>query len=196
MSTLPPGSECIDTWARFHRLPYRSFPEDAWFRAWEPFWVLISPLRYLNAVQAAVGYSQVVLVEPWYAEEGFQPERRSLFAFVSHPGLRYRAAARIGASSLTRVTFLGGHRPVEQSTGDTEWDHLALTYAASPLDAVRAFTPSLRKLLLRWRFTGHLELRHGGLLLHLADAQPVPQDLERVLQWVPMVLDKALKERP
>jgi hypothetical protein len=195
MSALPPGSEQIDAWARLCGFPYRGFLEEAWFRAWEPFWVLISPLRYLNAVQAVVGRSQVILAEPWYADDGFLPERRSLFAFVSHPGLRYRAAARIGASSLTRVAFLGELRPTEQSTGDVEWDNLALTYAASPLDAVRAFTPSLRKLLLGWGFAGHLELKHGGLLLHLEDAQPVPYDLERVLRWIPMVLEKALKER-
>jgi hypothetical protein len=196
MSVLPSGSQQIEAWARHRGLSYRSTPEDAWFRAWEPFWVLISPLRYLNAVQTLVGRAQVVLVEPWYADDGFEPERRSLFAFVSHPDLRYRAAARIGASKLDRVAFLGELKPTQQSTGDTEWDNLALTFAASPLEAVRTYTPSLRKLLLGWDFQGHLEIRPGGLLLHLENALPIPHDCERVLNWIPMILEKARKERP
>ena len=93
------------------------------------------------------------------------------------------------------VAFLGENRPQEQSTGDTEWDNVALTYAPSPLDAVRAVTPSLRKLLMGWSFEGHLELKHGGLLLHLENALPVPSDCERVLNWIPSILEKALKEK-
>lgn len=195
MSALPSGSEQLAAWARLRGVYCHGSPEDSWFRAWEPFWVLISPLRYFNAIQLRHGDTQTVLVEPWYAEDGFEPQRRSLFAFVSHHGLKYRAATRIGASKLTRVAFLGENKPQEQSTGDVEWDNVALTYAPSPLDAVRAITPSLRKLLLGWSFEGHLELKHGGLLLHLENAQPIPSDCERVLNWIPTILEKALKEK-
>lgn len=194
--SAPPDSEQIAAWARLRGVPYFKYPDELWFRAWEPFWVLISPLHYFNAVRFHHGDTQVILVEPWFCEDGFEPQQRSLFAFVSHYGLKYRAAARIGASSLTRVAFLGENKPQEQSTGDIEWDDLAITYAPSHLDAVRAITPSLRKLLREWSFRGHLEFKHGGLLLHIEDAQPIPSDCERVLNWIPKVLEKALKEQP
>lgn len=195
--TMPPaGSEQIAAWAHARGLPYQVMPTEGWFRAWEPFWVLVSPIRYFNTVRAQTGASQVVLVEPWYADDGLTPSRRSLMAFLSHPGLRYRAAARLGAGPLTRVRFLGEAPPREQSTGDPDWDDRAVTFAASPLEAVRAFTPSLRKLLLGWSFEGHVEVRPGGLMFHLASAEPHPHDYERVLNWMPAVLEKSLKERP
>jgi hypothetical protein len=196
MPSPPPGSDRIAAWALHRGFPYRAVPDEPWYRAWEPFWTLLSPLAYFNAVHVPSPQAQLVLVEPWYADDGFVPERRSLLAFLAHPALRHRAAARIGASKLTRVAFLGEPRPPEQSTGDTEWDHLALTLAASHLDAVRAFTPSLRKLLLGWNFEGHIEIMRGGLVLHLEDALPCPEDYERVLRWCPMLLEKALKGRP
>jgi hypothetical protein len=70
-----------------------------------------------------------------------------------------------------------------------------MTYADSPLDAARALTPSLRKLLLTWNFEGHLEIRPGGFVLHVANMAPTPIDYERLTKWVAPLLEKALKER-
>lgn len=196
MSLLPPGSEQIAAWARARGLPYCAEPEQDWYRAWEPFWALLPPIRYYNAVQAQTGGHQIILVEPWYADDRLETPQRGLLAFVSHPGLRYRAAARIGASPLTRVAFLGELRPEEHKVGDPSWDQVAVTLAASPREAAAAFTPSLRKLLLGWSFVGHVELKVGGLVFHLDRARPVPNDCERVLNWAPMLLEKALKGQP
>jgi hypothetical protein len=194
--SIPPGSEQIAAWARSRGFPFTATPEPAWYRAWEPFFTLVSPAAYFSAVRCTAAQSTVVLVEPWCAVGDAEPLGRTVLAFVSHPQLRHRAAARAGGSHMTRVSFLGESRPQEQQTGDSAWDDLAVTYASSPLEAVRALTPSLRKLLLGWNFQGHIELKPGGLVLHVADALPRPADYERVLGWIPMVLDKALKERP
>ena len=191
----PPGSEQIAAWARARRFPYQLAPEPEWYRAWEPFWTMVAPARYFNAVQYPLPTGSVVVVEPWAAVGDEPPLGRAVMAFVSHPALAHRAAARVGGSHLTRVSFLGVTPPQQQSTGDTDWDDAALTFGVTPLDAVRAFTPSLRKLLLAWRFAGHLEIRPGGLVFHLADAQPTPPDYERVMGWVPALLEKALKTR-
>lgn len=193
----PFDTPSIAAWAQQHGFPYLATPDDGWYRAWEPFWSMISPIRYLHAVRAQVGpETQVVLVEPWYEDHGLTPTSRALLAFVSHPALQHRAAARLGAGPLSRVVFLGERPPKQQFTGDPAWDEAAATFADTPLEAVRAFTPSLRKLLLSWSFEGHLEIKHGGLVLHVASAQAVPHDYSRVLRWVPMVVEKALKERP
>lgn len=197
MTPVPPaGSERIASWAHARGLPYQVTPEEPWFRSWEPFWVMVSPIHYFNAVRVQLGSAQVVLVEPWYAPDDLTPTQRALLVFLSHGSLKYRAAARVGAGPLTRVAFLGEARPREQFTGDPAWDDQAVTFAATPLEAVRAFTPSLRKLLLGWSFEGHVEMRPGGLVFHLASALPTASDFERLLNWMPSVLEKALKERP
>lgn len=195
MSTLPPpGSEQIAAWARYRGHPYAAVPAEHELRSWEPFWVLVSPLRYYNAIWVKTGQVAATLVEPWCAAEGAEPLGRSLLAFVAHPGLRYRAAARVGATFMTRVAFLGEAPPREQRLGDVVWDAKATSFGATPEDAARGLSPSLRRLLLGWGFEGHIELRPGGLLLHLADAEPRPGDYERLLAWLPMVLEKALKQ--
>ncbi|MFO0659117.1 MAG: hypothetical protein U0165_04715 [Polyangiaceae bacterium] len=191
----PPGSDAVIAWASRSRLGYQVCPDLSWYSEWEPFDTIVAPSRYFNAVELYTAGARVVLVEPWSALGDMTPLGRSLFAFVRHNGLRYRASARIGASYLTRVTFLGTTPPTQQFTGDPDWDDVATTFADSPLDAARALTPSLRKLLLAWNFQGHIEVRQGGLLLHVAGMQPTPQDYERLAQWVPPVLEKALKER-
>ncbi len=194
--SIPPGSEQIAAWARRRGYPFTATPELGWYRAWEPFFTLVSPAYYFSAVQCMIERTSVVLVEPWCAVGDAEPLGRAVLAFVSHPGIRHRAAARAGGNHMTRVSFLGQSRPQEQQTGDSAWDNQAVTFASSPLEAVRALTPSLRKLLLGWNFEGHIELKPGGLVLHVADALPRPEDYERLLGWIPMVLDKALKERP
>jgi hypothetical protein len=195
LTVLPAGSEQLAAFARSRNLPYQPAPESEWYRAWEPFDTVVAPSRYFNAIALKVGAAQAIVVEPWNAADDVEPLGRAVFAFVSHPHLLHRAAARIGASHLTRVAFLGSAPPKQQSTGDPDWDDRAITYAESPLAAVRAFTPSLRKLLLAWKFEGHMEMRPGGFVFHLADARPTPGDYDRVAGWLPMVIEKALKTK-
>lgn len=191
----PPGTDAIVAWASRSRLGYQIAPDLSWYSEWEPFDTLVAPSRYFNAVELFVADARVVVVEPWSAIGDTTPLGRTLFAFVQHAGLKHRASARIGASHLTRVTFLGTPPPTQQFIGDPEWDDVAMTYADSPLDAARALTPSLRKLLLAWNFEGHLEIRPGGFVLHVAGVLPTPTDYERLSKWVPPLLEKALKER-
>ena len=192
---LPPGSDAIAAWARGHRLPYQPAPEPSWYRAWEPFDTIVAPGRYYNAVEIAVAGGRAIVVEPWASLDDTPPLDRTIVAFVTHPELHHRASAKVGDTFLTRVAYVGQTPPRQQTTGDVEWDHVAVTYAATPLEAVRAITPSLRKLLLGWGFAGHLEIREGAMLFHLADARPTPADYDRVARWIPAVIEKARKTR-
>lgn len=194
-SPLPPGSDAIGAWARSRGLRYQPRPEPDWYRAWEPFETMVAPTQYFNAVELALPGARAVLAEPWSAAGDGEPLGRSVLAFVTEPRFVWRAAARVGASHLTRVRWLGATPPTQRQTGDVEWDERALTFARSPLEAVRAFTPSLRKLLLAWKFEGHLEIREGGFVLHVADVRPTAKDYERLAGWLPMVLEKGLKAK-
>ena len=79
--------------------------------------------------------------------------------------------------------------------GDPAWDARYTTFAASPAIAEAAFHARLRKLLLGWRFEGHLEIRPGGLVLHFKGLRPIREDYERLLQIVRQVVEKAVSPR-
>lgn len=191
---LPPGSDTLAAWARARGYTFHPTPAATWYRAWEPLETLVSPQCYFGALQMPMGPAQVVLAEPWCAVGDEEPLGRGVWAFITHPALRYRAAARVGANHMTRVSYIGVPRPLQQHTGDPAWDDVAVTFAATQLDAARALTPSLRKLLLGWSFEGHIEVKPGGMLFHLARVLPTPEGYEHLLAWAPMLIDKALKQ--
>ena len=192
---LPPGSDAIAAWARGRGLRYQPYPDADWYRAWEPFETMVAPAQYFNAVEVPLAGARAVLAEPWSATGDGVPLGRTVIAFVTDPRFTWRASARVGASHLTRVRWLGAAPPKQRQTGDVEWDDVALTFAKSPLEAVRAFTPSLRKLLLAWKFEGHMELREGGFVLHVSEMRPTAKDYERLAGWLPMVSEKGLKAK-
>ena len=59
-------------------------------------------------------------------------------------------------------------------------------------EAQAAFTPTLRTLLRRWGFQGHLELKPGGLLLYFVDLKATPDHYDAMMQRIPMVVNAAL----
>jgi hypothetical protein len=178
---LPLGSVSIARWAKERRLGYEAHPEDAWFRGWEPHDTIAPPSFFLNACTWMTSPGHVVIVEPWYAPADGEPLDRALVAFASHPGLLRRAAMRVGEHFLTRVAFLESPPPPTVQLGDALWDAHVTTFASSGLEAASAFHPRLRKLLARWGFQGHLELRAGGLVVFYAGLRPVPQSYDRLL---------------
>lgn len=192
----PAGTDQFVAWVKHKGWPYQLWPDLTWYSSWEPFETIVAPSRYFNAVQVPIQGAHAVVVEPWNALGDITPLGRTLLAFVEHPGLFYRASCRTGGSYLTRVAYLDGSKPIRQFVGDPEWDDSIETFADSPLDAARALTPSLRKLLLSWHFEGHLEIRKGRLMLHVADVEPSAGDYSRLAAWLPTVLEKALKQRP
>lgn len=194
MTFVPPGVSEVGAWARRAGLSFEARPLPDWYRRWEPFDVLVAPERYFGAVGYALGSSAVAIAEPWPSEGEAEPLGRDLLAFVADARFSFRAAARVGPGThLTRVSFLTSAKPTEQTTGDTEWDHVAVTYARTPLDAVRGVGPSLRKLLLGWNFQGHIEVRPGGMIVHAAGIEPTPRGYETLRAWLPPIVEKALK---
>jgi hypothetical protein len=189
---FPPDPEPIRAWAAQQGMLFFAEPQAAWFEAWEPFDTMVAPARYVNSVVATVRSASFVYVEPWTAGEGLEPIDRTLLAFVTHGGLRVRAAARIGEWFLTRVAFVGSIPPHEVRIGDDAWDRKARTYAPLPDHARYAFHPTVRALLDAWRFRGHVELRPGGLVVHVAGIRPIPSDLTQLADFVPRLLDAAL----
>jgi hypothetical protein len=187
----------IAQWAAINRLRYEARPSEDWFRRWEPHDTIAPPSDYLNACtwMAAPHPGHVVLVEPWYAFDDTAPLDRTVMAFASHPSLGPRAAIRGGEHFLTRVAFIESLPPPQITIGDPAWDAHLTTFAASRESAAAAFHPRLRKLLLGWRFQGHLELRPGGLVLHFAGLRPIQEDYDRLLRIVRQVVEKAIAPR-
>jgi hypothetical protein len=189
----PNGSEAVAYWATSRRLMYAQYPPQEWFRRWEPFDTMVAAAHYFNAVTQHVRPGSVTVVEPWLEEDASTPIDRTLLAFVEHPGLRWSAAARSGEHFLTRVAFLDRPPQPKVELGDKTWDEHVVTHAASGAEAARAFTPALRALLASRSFEGHLELRPGQAVLHVAGLKPVPACYEELLGAALAVVDAALR---
>jgi hypothetical protein len=191
---LPLGSNAVAAWATRARLPYEATPDEAWFRRWEPHDAITPPVCFFNSCtwNARPDPGHVVVVEPWYAAEGAAPLERSIVAFAMHPALRRRAAMRVGEHFLTRVAYIESAPPPTVQVGDAMWDRHVVTLAASPSEAASAFHPRLRGLLSSWGFQGQLELRPGGLVVHYAGLQPIPEGYERLLRIAREIVAKAI----
>jgi hypothetical protein len=137
----------------------------------------------------------IVLVEPWYAFDDMPPLDRTLIAFASHPSLGPRASIRGGEHFLTRVAYIESPPPPQVEIGDPAWDANLTTFAASRAIAAAAFHARLRKLLVGWKFQGHLEVRPGGLVLHFAGLRPIQEDYDRLLRITQQVVEKAVAPR-
>lgn len=190
---LPEGSDRVAAWARQHRFAYEAYPNAAWFAAWEPFDTMVSAETHYNAVSWPLPPGSVTVAEPWYAPVDSEPLDRTLLVFVSHGGFLRRAAARGGEHFNPRVAFLESAPPPTVQLGDAEWDRHMLTFAASGSEAAAAFPPAARRLLSSWRFSGHLEVRPGGLVVHFAGMKPTPGDLERLPPAVPKLVAALLQ---
>jgi len=182
---LPPGSEQIAAWAPRCRLHYEPHPDEAWFRAWEPFDTMVSASAYFNAVSWALAPSIFTIAEPWLAPVDSEPLDRTLLGFAGHPALQRWASARGGDHFNTRVAYIENPPPPRVELGDPRWDRFMATFAASPAEASAAIPIGVRRKLAEWTFRGHLELRPGGLVLHFAGFRPVPADYERLYRGLP-----------
>ena len=185
---LPEGSDRIAAWARRRRLAIEPYPNAAWFQAWEPYDTMVSAEAYYNAVSWTLPPGSVTVAEPWYAPIDSEPLDRTLLVFVSHGGFTRRAAARGGEHFNTRVAFIENPPAPTVQLGDASWDSHMLTFAASGSEASAAFPPAARKLLASWRFSGHIEVRPGGLVVHFAGMRPIENDLERLVPAVPQLV--------
>ena len=189
---LPSGSDRIAHWASRRHFRWQAIPDQAWFQAWEPYDTMVSPQRYLNAVSGPYRRGAITFAEPWLADEDSEPMDRTLLGFVSHPRLIGKASARVGESFLTRVAFLESPPPPKVVLGDEAWDSWAETFAWDGAHAAVVFHPRLRALLQSWQFQGHIEFRPGGLVVHVAGLGPTPENLDRLADFVPRLVDTAL----
>ena len=185
---LPEGSERIAHWARMRGLAYQGHPNEEWFRAWEPFDTMNSGTVYFNSVSFAQGNTHVTLAEPWMAPEDTEPLDRTVLAFVSDQRFRLRAAARGGEHFNTRVSFLENAKMPTVSIGDPHWDKHMATFAASPSEADRAFPLGMRQALAHMGFSGHIEVRPGGMVLHFAGTKPTPEHYENLAGTIPKIM--------
>jgi hypothetical protein len=190
----PLGSTQIAQWAAQYRLGYEPMPEEAWFRRWEPHDTIAPPATFFNAATwlATPDPGHIVVVEPWYADEGVDPLDRVLLAFAVHPGLRFRASARAGEHFVKRVAFIESPPPPEVKVGDPTWDANVATFATTPEVAAGGFHRRLRKLLVGWGFQGHVELRPGGVVVFYAGLQPIPEGYDRLLRITREIVGKAV----
>jgi hypothetical protein len=182
----------IVAWAQANGLLWSPYPDERWFRSWEPYDTIAPPGLYLNAVTRNTPHGPYVLAEPWYAPDlSVEPLGRAIFAYAAHPNLMRRAAMRVGEFFLTRVVYLESPPPPKVTIGEALWDAHVETFAASGAEAAAAFPPRLRALLAGWGFQGHLEIRPGGLLLYMAGLEPVAEHYQRLMGIVREVLHAA-----
>jgi hypothetical protein len=189
---LPSGSDRIARWASRKAFTWQAIPDQGWFQAWEPYDTMVSPSRYINAVSGPYRRGAITFAEPWLADEDSEPIDRTLVAFVSHPRLTAKASARVGEWFLTRVLFIESPPPPRVTLGDSDWDGWAVTFALDQASAAHGFKPSVRRVLRSWGFQGHIELRPGGLVVHVAGLGPTPENLDSLVEFVPRVVDAAL----
>ena len=119
----PAGSTDIAQWAAQSGLGYEAFPEERWFRRWEPHDAIAPPTCFFNSCTWVTSPGHVVLVEPWYAPEDGEPLERTVMAFAHHPLLQRRAAIRAGdpgerAPRRAVAPALKGFRPSTDGLGD------------------------------------------------------------------------------
>ena len=185
------GEHRIQTWAEKKGMRFDRTPDPVWYVQWEPFDTMVAPMRYQNAAVGTYPHGHIAIAEPWTAEGTETPLDRTIVGFATHDGLRFHASARIGAWFNTRVAYVGSAKPNEVSVGDPEWDDVATTFAMSPQHACAALHPALRKMLRAWRFQGHIELRMGGLAIHVAGLRPVVDDYAKLAEFIPAVVANA-----
>ncbi|MBK7579800.1 MAG: hypothetical protein IPI67_06275 [Myxococcales bacterium] len=181
---LPEGSEQVAAWARGRRMKFEAWPDQSWFSAWEPFDTMVGAEAWFNSASWSVPPGGATIAEPWQAPLDSEPVDRTLLLFVSHPSFVRRAAARGGEHFNTRVAYLENPPMPTVQIGDPSWDSNMLTLAASPSEAAAAFPPGARRLLSGWGFTGHIEIRPGGLVVHFAGTKPIPAHLDRLVHAV------------
>lgn len=176
------GADALAAWARQQRYVFEPWPDQGWFRRWEPYETLVSAGAYFSAMSAPLPPGSVTLAEPWYADPDVEPLDRTLVAWVSHPKLVRHAAARGGDHFNTRVSYLESPPMPRVQLGDPDWDTHLVTMAASSTEAATAFPRAVRDVLRRARFIGHVEVRPGGMVLHVAGVRPEPAGAERLLR--------------
>ncbi len=169
-------------------MAFEAIPDARWFRAWEPFDTMVSPGCYFSAASWQHGSTTVTHAEAWYAEPGSEPLDRTVLTFLSDAAFRWRAAARGGEHFNTRVVFVGSAPPPEVTVGDRTWDGHMKTWSASSSAATSAFPPAVVQLLAAWGFSGHVEMRPGGLVFHWAGVRPEPAGLDALARRVPELL--------
>lgn len=192
---MPSGSDAIGRFAAGRGLAFDPRPDEAWFRRWEPHDAIAPPQLFFDAVTWVANPGTLTVVEPWYAPEDVEPLERTVLAFAQHPGLRWRAAMRVGEHFLTRVAYLESPPPPTVKLGDKLWDEHVTTLAASPSEAENAFHPRLRKLLAGWGFRGQLELRPGGLVCYFEGLRPTPEGYDRMLRIAKDLVNYAISPR-
>lgn len=174
-------AERIGAWAGTSGFAWAPFPDESWFRQWEPYDTIAPPGHYVRSVTRMSPHGPYVCVEPWYASDlDSEPLERTILGYATHPGMMHRAAMRVGEHFLTRVAYIESPPPPKVAIGEKLWDEHVTTFAASGSEAARAFPPRLRNLLASWGFQGHLEVRPGGLTVYMTGLRPVVEHYQRM----------------
>src|SRR5262249_16778770 len=85
---------------------------------------------------------------------------------------------------------------VRRATGDSTFDHVFASFAASDEDLKNGITPSVGRLLLSWRIPVHAEVRPGGFILAPVSVQADDRGLMWMLSAVHLFGEKATKHVP
>lgn len=198
---MPGPLPWLTAFAHHRGLRYEPEADERWLRAWEPYATVKVPHRYEHAIHATGGIGSLSIARAVLELPGGRPDAPLIplevgtwLAIVQDERITHRAAATSDFASpfsepLELVTL------PRHPTGDSAFDHVFATFAASADDLVGGVTPSLRKLLLTWRVPVHAELRPGGFVLAPVSVGADDRGLAWLLEAIQVFGNKATKRR-
>ena len=172
-------------------LHYEPDADERWLRVWEPFATLRVPIRYEHTLQSTGSVGSLTLAR--FVVPGPQGYEASAWIAIAQD-------IRIDAPAAATCD-LGGvfGEPLDlvpmprQATRDPAFDATFATFAATPEEAARALTPSLRRLVMTWRTPLHIETRRGGFILAPVALPADPPSLSWLLRAIQLFGEKATK---
>jgi len=191
----------ISAFAQQRGLRYEPDADERWLRAWEPYTTLKVPFRYEHALLAtgaggSISVARAVLEMPAPPSPTPLPpiEVGTWIAIVQDERITVKAAttsdfASVFAEPLDLVSM------PRLGTGDTAFDHVFASFAATKEDLAQGITPSVRRLLLSWRIPVHAETRPGGFILAPVSLSADDRGLAWMLDAVHLFGNKATKLR-
>lgn len=178
-------------------LRYEAEVDERWFRAWEPYATLRSPIRYEHALYATGGtgslsVARAVVSLPDVTGVRSGAEVGTWIAIVQDERLHGKAAMTndFGGVFGQPLELLSMKR---RGTSDPAFDHVFASFADTEEELAVAVTPSVRRLLLGWQSPVHAECRPGGFILAPLAAAADERGLAWLLNAVHLFGAKATK---
>jgi hypothetical protein len=157
-------------YAEKHALRYEPDEDESWFRAFEPFVTLRTPLGYGHALHATGNKGSMSIGRMIVPSDPGDPDSRPAGAWIAFVQDVRLDSVRAAATNDLRSPSPFAESPdlvalPRRRTGDGAFDRAFASFGPSDADVGRALGPSVRKLALSWRVPLHIDVRPGAFIL-------------------------------